>query len=222
MDQFQSYFLQLLEGFRSSLTIFSLTLLFSLPLGLLVAFGRMAKLAPLRVFVKFYISVMRGTPLMLQLMVVFYGPALIFGIRIGDLPFKDYRFTATIIGFVINYAAYFAEIYRGGIESIPAGQHEAGAVLGFSKAQTFIYIVLPQVLRTVLPSVTNEVITLVKDTSLAYVIAYTEMFAIASQISSRETSILPFFIAGGFYYVANYVVQFGMGLLEKRMAYYKR
>jgi len=222
LDQFQSYFLQLLEGFRSSLTIFSLTLLFSLPLGLLVAFGRMAKLAPLRVFVKFYISVMRGTPLMLQLMVVFYGPALIFGIRIGDLPFKDYRFTATIIGFVINYAAYFAEIYRGGIESIPAGQHEAGAVLGFSKAQTFIYIVLPQVLRTVLPSVTNEVITLVKDTSLAYVIAYTEMFAIASQISSRETSILPFFIAGGFYYVANYVVQFGMGLLEKRMAYYKR
>ena len=148
---------ELAEGMLTSVEIFTLTLLFSLPLGLLVAFGRMSKI--LRNIIK-YIC-MRGTPLMLQLMVVYFGPYYIFGIR---LP-QSYRFTAVIISFVINYAAYFAEIYRAGIESIPLGQYEAAKVLGYSNAQTFVRIILPQVIKRILPPVTNEVITLIKDTS---------------------------------------------------------
>lgn len=212
---------QLLPGFGKTLAIFALTLVMSLPLGLLVAFGRMSRIAAIRLPVKLFISVMRGTPLMLQLMVVFYAPAYVFRISLGDLPF-DYRFVAVIIAFVINYSAYFAEIYRGGIASIASGQYEAGAVLGFTRMQTFFDIILPQVVRTILPSVTNEVITLVKDTSLAQVLACAEMFTLASRVSSAESTILPFFVAGIFYYAANYVVQLGMEFVEKKLDYYKR
>jgi polar amino acid transport system permease protein len=196
--------------------IFFLTLLFSLPLGLIVALGRLSKSKVLSSLIKVYISIMRGTPLMLQLMVVFFGPYYLLGIKIK----ASYRFTAVIIGFVLNYAAYFAEIYRGGIESIPKGQYEAAKLLGYSNSQTFIRIILPQVIKTVLPSVTNEVITLVKDTSLAFVIAVPEMFTEAKAIAAAQTTMMPFIVAGLFYYVFNFVVAFVMGRLEKSMNYY--
>ena len=168
----------LVQGFGKSLEIFTLTLLGSLPLGLLVMFGRRSRVAPLRWLVKLFISVMRGTPLMLQLMVVYYGPFLLFDFT----PPGNWRFGAVIVGFVINYAAYFAEIYRAGYESIPVGQFEAAQVLGYTGGQTFGRILLPQMIRRVLPPVTNEVITLVKDTSLASVIGTVEMFTRAKQI----------------------------------------
>ena len=168
------------EGFVTSLLIFALTLLFSMPLGLAVMFGRRSRLTPLRGFIKAYISIMRGTPLMLQLMVVFYGPKLLLGVTVPG----NWRFTAVIVAFVINYAAYFAEIYRGGIESIPRGQYEAAQVLGYTKAQTFFKIILPQVIKRILPSVTNEVITLVKDTSLAFTLSVAEMFSIAKALAA--------------------------------------
>ncbi len=170
---------QLGSGMLASLSIFVLTLVFSLPLGLLVAFGRKSRIKPVQWLVKLYISIMRGTPLMLQLLVVYFGPYYLFGIRIS----KEYSFYATIIGFSINYAAYFAEIYRAGIEGIPVGQYEAAKVLGYSKAQTFCKIIFPQMVKRVVPPVTNEVITLVKDTSMAFVLAYAEMFTIAKQIA---------------------------------------
>ena len=178
-------------GMWISAEIFILTLLFSLPLGLVVAFGRMSKIAPVRWISKLYISIMRGTPLMLQLMVVYFGPYYLFGMRIST----GYRMTAVLIGFAINYAAYFAEIYRGGIEAIPVGQYEAAQLLGYGKSQTFFKIILPQVVKIVLPSVTNEVITLVKDTSLVYSVSYIEMFAVAKQIAAAKTTVAPFFIA---------------------------
>ena len=208
---------QLASGMLATVSIFIFTLLFSLPLGLLVAFGRMSRFKPLQLLVKFYISIMRGTPLMLQLMVVYYGPYYIFKTNISS----GYQFTATIIGFSINYAAYFAEIYRSGIQSIPVGQYEAANVLGYSKIQTFFKIIFPQMTRRVLPPVTNEVITLVKDTSLAFVLAYAEMFTLAKQIAAAQTTILPLFIAGLFYYVFNLVVAAVMGSIEKRLSYYQ-
>ncbi len=207
---------QLLDGSLTSIVIFFLTLLFSLPLGLLVALGRLSKSRILSTLIKVYISIMRGTPLMLQLMVVFFGPYYLFGIKIK----ATYRFTAVIIGFVLNYAAYFAEIYRGGIESIPRGQYEAAKLLGYSNAQTFVRIILPQVIKTILPSVTNEVITLVKDTSLAFVIAVPEMFTEAKAIAAAQTTMMPFIVAGLFYYVFNFVVAFAMGSIEKALNYY--
>ena len=205
----------LLDGMVTSILIFLLTLLFSLPLGLLIAFGRMSGFAPLRWLMKVYISIMRGTPLMLQLIVVFFGPYYIFGATL--LP--DYRFIAVIIAFSLNYAAYFAEIYRGGIEAIPKGQYEAAQVLGYSKFQTFFTIILPQVFRIILPSVTNEVITLVKDTSLSFVIAVPEMFTVAKQIAAADASIAALLVAGIFYYVFNVLVAFVMGRLENRYNY---
>lgn len=207
------------QGFLSTLSIFALTLLGSLPLGLLVTFGRRSKFAPLRAVVKFYISVMRGTPLMLQLIVVFFCPNLLFGLTMPT----NWRFTAVIVAFVINYAAYFAEIYRGGIESIPVGQYEAAEVLGYSKNQTFFKIILPQMVKRVLPSVTNEVITLVKDTSLAYVIGVVEMFTRAKQIAVAPNSpgIATLFVAGLFYYIFNFVVAWCMERIEKRLNYYQ-
>lgn len=213
-----SMFGQLASSFGWTIVLFAATLLFSLPLGLLVAFARMSRFAPLRWITKLYISVMRGTPLMLQLMVVYFGPNYLFGIGIG----LEYRIWAAIIGFTINYSAYFAEIYRGGIESIPKGQYEAAAVLGFGRVQTFFRIIFPQVIRNILPAVTNEVITLVKDTSLAQVISYTEMFGTAKRIASASSSIMPYFAAGAFYYVANLVIAFLMERLERRMDYTKR
>lgn len=208
---------QLGEGMVTTVEIFVLTLLFSLPLGLIVAFGRMSKNGIIRAITKIYISVMRGTPLMLQLLVVYFGPYLLFGIQISS----EYRFPATIIAFVINYAAYFAEIYRGGIESMEKGQYEAAQILGFTKSQAFIRIILPQVVKRVLPSITNEAITLVKDTSLAFAISVTEMFTIAQRIASAKSSMIPYAAAALFYYIFNYAVAFAMERIEKKFDYYK-
>lgn len=210
-------FKQLGEGMITTVEIFVLTLLFSLPLGLVVAFGRMSKNVLIRSITKIYISIMRGTPLMLQLLVVYFGPYLIFGMQISS----EYRFPATIIAFVINYAAYFAEIYRGGIESMEKGQYEAAQILGFTKSQTFMRIILPQVMKRVLPSITNEAITLVKDTSLAFAISVTEMFTIAKGIASAKSSMIPYAVAALFYYIFNYVVAFAMERIEKKFDYYK-
>ena len=208
---------QLLGGMITSIEIFLLTLLFSLPLGLLIAGGRMSKFGPLRWLMKLYISIMRGTPLMLQLIVVFFAPYYLFGISLSS----DYRFISVIIAFTINYAAYFAEIYRGGIESINSGQYEAAQVLGYSRIETFFIIIMPQVFKVILPSVTNEVITLVKDTSLSFVIAIPEMFTVAKQIAAADASIAALLVAGIFYYVFNVIVAFVMEYLEKRMDYYE-
>ena len=200
-----------------SVEIFLLTLLFSLPLGLLVAFGKMSKFRPVKWLVSIYIAIMRGTPLMLQLIVVYFAPYYVFGVKIS----QAYRFIAVIIAFSINYAAYFAEIYRAGIQSVPVGQYEAATVLGFSKVQTFFKIIFPQVVKRIIPPVTNETITLVKDTSLAFVIAVAEMFTIAKEISAGTASVTPLMAAGLFYFIFNYVVAFIMELLEKRFSYYK-
>ena len=214
---FGTILLQLGGGLVVSVEIFFLTLLFSLPLGLIVAFGRMSKNGILRTVIKVYISIMRGTPLMLQLIVVYFGPYYLFHVRIS----AAYRFIAVIIGFAVNYAAYFAEIYRGGIESMPRGQYEAAQVLGYSKMQTFFRIILPQVIKRILPSVTNEIITLVKDTSLAFVIAVAEMFTVAKQIAAAETTVVPLMIAGAYYYVFNLVVAVAMERIEKHYRYYE-
>lgn len=207
---------QLAGGMMTSIQIFVVTLVFSLPLGLVVAFGRMSKNLVIRSIVKFYISIMRGTPLMLQLMVVYFGPYYLFRIKIGS----GYRLWAALIGFVINYSAYFAEIYRSGIQSMPAGQYEAAKLLGYGKAETFFIIILPQVIKRILPSVTNEVITLVKDTSLAFTISVLEMFAIAKALASSQTSMIPFVAAGLFYYIFNLLVAVGMEYIEKKLSYY--
>ena len=222
MAELPSTLAQLAGGLRFTLGIFFLTLLFSIPLGLLVARGRMSKNKIVAGLVRVYISIMRGTPLMLQLLLVYFGPYYIFGVKLSDLdvgPFK-YRFVATIIGFSLNYAAYFAEIFRGGIQSMPVGQYEAAQILGFSRAQTFFRIILPQVIKRVLPSVTNEVITLVKDTSLAQVLAVTEMFTMAKNLASSQVSVMPFIAAGVFYYVMNGIIEIIMNRVEKKMRYY--
>lgn len=213
----QVMLLQLGKGMIVSVEIFVLTLLFSLPLGLVVAYGRMSKNIIIRTITKIYISIMRGTPLMLQLFVVYFGPSLVFGMKSSP----GYRFVAVIIGFSINYAAYFAEIYRSGIESMPVGQYEAAEVLGYSKVQTFMKIILPQVVKRILPSVTNEIITLVKDTSLAYAIAQPEMFTLAKQIAAAQTSFIPLMTAGIFYYVFNLIVAIAMEKVEKAFDYYR-
>jgi len=203
-------------GALTSLMIFFFTLIGSLPLGLLVSLGRMSKIAPLRWVMRFYISVMRGTPLILQLFIVYFGPFLLFGIQMG----QNYRFTATLIAFILNYAAYFGEIYRSGIESIPRGQHEAAAVLGYSRSQTFIRIIFPQVIKRIIPPLTNEIITLVKDTALAFTLGVAEMFTQARAIVSSQGNLIAFLIAGVFYYVFNALVAFIMERVEKAFAYY--
>ncbi len=203
-------------GMLKTGAIFVLTLLGSLPLGMIVALLRKSRFMPVRALISIYISVIRGTPLMLQLLVWYFGPFYLFGFNIGG-----WRFPAIIVAFVVNYAAYFAEIYRGGIESIPQGQYEAAQVLGYTKTQTFMRIILPQVIKIIMPSVTNEVITLVKDTSMAFTLAYAEVFSLAKQISASQTSFTPFIIAGVFYFVANYVVEIVMTRIEKSMDYYK-
>ena len=208
---------QLAEGLLVTVQIFVLTLLFSLPLGMLVAFGRMSRCKIIKLIAKLYISVMRGTPLMLQIIVVYFAPYYMFRMKMGP----GYRFPAVIIAFVINYAAYFAEIYRSGIESMPNGQYEAAQVLGYNKAQTFIRIILPQVIKLVLPSITNETITLVKDTSLAFTISIAEMFTVAKQIGAAQTSVMPLLAAGIFYYVFNLIVATVMEYIEKRLSYYR-
>ena len=206
---------QISSGMLKTILIFILTLIFSLPLGWIIAFGRMSKNKIISGITRFFISVLRGTPLMLQLVVVFYGPYFLFKWSIGN-----WRFPAIIVGFSINYAAYFAEIYRSGISAIPVGQYEAAHILGYNKLQTFFKIILPQVIRIILPAVTNEVITLVKDTSLAFTLSYMEMFTITKQIASAQTTFMPFAIAGLFYYIFNLLISFVMRKLEKKLNYY--
>ena len=210
-------FLQLANGMGKTVGIFILTLLFSLPLGLPVYLGRVSRFPLLSFLMRVYISIMRGTPLMLQLLVIFFGPYYLFNLQIS----MAYRFYAVIIAFSINYAAYFAEIYRGGFQSIPQGQKEAAQVLGYSRTQTFLLILLPQMFRRVLPSITNEVITLVKDTSLAFAIAYTEMFTIAKQLASAQASVVPYIAAGVFYYLFNFVVAMVMERIERAVSHYR-
>ena len=208
---------KILEGMGVSLILFAVTLIFSLPLGLLISFGRMSKNPVLRVITSIYISIMRGTPLMLQLMVIYFGPYYIFGLQISS----SWKNLAAAIGFVLNYAAYFAEIYRAGIESMPAGQYEAAKILGYSRSQTFVRIIFPQVVKRILPPVTNETITLVKDTSLAFTIGILEMFTVAKSLASAEASMLPFVFAGVLYYILNAVVAAVMAKIEKKMNYFR-
>ena len=206
--------LQMLEGTVVSLEIFALTLLFALPLGLAVAFGRMSRNRWLSGAVNVYMLVMRGTPLILQLIFIYFAPYYLFGLSYD-------RFTAAMAAFVINYAAYFAEIFRGGIESIPAGQHEAGQVLGFTKPQVFFRIVLPQMVKRILPAMGNEVITLVKDTALAQTIGVAELFRVAQTASSRQFSTVPIFVAGVFYFAMNWAVAAAFARAEKKLDYYR-
>lgn len=205
--------LQLLEGTYVSLRIFTLTLLFSLPLGFVVCRGKMSHFNPLAFIVDLYIQIMRGTPLILQLIFFYFAPYYLFG-------FSFQRFTAAIIAFTINYSAYFAEIYRSGLQAVDKGQYEASRVLGFTKGYTFFHIILPQVMKTVMPSLGNEVITLVKDTALASTIGVIELFRVAQTSSSRVFSTMPIFIAGIFYFIMNYIVSKIFTLIEKKLDYY--
>ena len=204
------------QGLTKTCAIFFLTLIFSLPLGIVVALLRMSKSKVISGITRFVISILRGTPLMLQLLAVTYGPYYLFGISVSRN-----KLIPVVIAFAINYAAYFAEIYRGGIESVPAGQWEAAEVIGYSKAQTFIRIIMPQVIKRILPSITNEVVTLVKDTSMAFTVSYQEMFTIGKQIANSQTSFLPFIVAGVFYFLFNAIVDYAMGRIEKRLDYYR-
>ncbi len=194
----------------TTLELFALTLVFSLPLGWVFAFGRMSRFKPLQYVTRFYLLIMRGTPLMLQLIFFWYG-----------LNISNNRLLVAIVAFSLNYAAYFAEIYRGGIESIPVGQHEASDVLGFSKTQTFFHIVLPQVVKKILPAMGNEFMTLVKDTSLAQIIGVVEIASLAQKITSKSVSIIPIVVAGIFYLIMNAVVSKGFSLAEKKLGYYR-
>ena len=204
------------QGLGRTCAIFFLTLLFALPLGLIVSLLRMSKNRIISGIMKVYISILRGTPLMLQLLVVTYGPYYLFGMNVSRE-----KLIPVVIAFSLNYAAYFAEIYRGGIESMSQGQYEAAEVLGYSKFQCFMRIILPQVIKRILPAVTNEIVTLVKDTSLAFTVAYQEMFTIGKQIANSQTSFLPFVIAGVFYFVFNAAVGWVLGRAEKALSYYR-
>lgn len=208
--------LKMSEGLGKTCAIFFLTLLFSLPLGMIVALLRRSKNKIVSNVTRFFISVLRGTPLMLQLIAVTYGPYYLFGFTVSRN-----KLIPVVIAFAINYAAYFAEIYRSGIDSMPVGQYEAAEVLGYSKVQTFMKIILPQVIRRILPSMTNEIVTLVKDTSMAFTVSYQEMFTIGKQIANSQTSFMPFIVAGVFYYVFNAIVGFAMGKVEDKMNYYE-
>ena len=223
MDAISAYFeriqmgkllLAMLKSTGVSIEIFFLTLIFSLPLALVIALGRMSRLKVLSKVTSVFLLIIRGTPLMLQLIFVYFAPPYIFGHGMA-------RFTAAIVAMVINYACYFAEIYRGGIQSIPVGQYEAAKVLGFTKGQTFFRIVLPQVVKHITPAMGNEVITLVKDTALVQVLGVAELFHVAQTQSGRLVSVMPLFIAGVFYFLMNWVVSKTFDLLEKKLDYYK-
>lgn len=206
----------LLEGLGLSAWIFVVTLVGSLPLGIVVALARMSKFRPLSLVAQFYISILRGTPLMLQLMAFMFAPYYLFGISMDT----DWKYGACAVGFILNYSAYFAEIYRSGLQSIPKGQYEAALVLGYSRSQTFFKIVLPQVIKRIMPAMGNEIITLVKDTSLAFVLGIAEMFSIAKAISASEVSMLPYALAALIYWVFCLLIEFIIGRAEKKMAYY--
>lgn len=206
----------LLEGLGLSAWIFVVTLVGSLPLGIVVALARMSKFKPLSLVAQFYISILRGTPLMLQLMAFMFAPYNLFGISMDT----DWKYGACAVGFILNYSAYFAEIYRSGLQSIPKGQYEAALVLGYSRSQTFFKIVLPQVIKRIMPAMGNEIITLVKDTSLAFVLGIAEMFSVAKAISASEVSMVPYALAALIYWVFCLLIEFIIGRAEKKMAYY--
>lgn len=206
----------LLEGLGLSAWIFVVTLVGSLPLGIAVALARMSKFKPLSLIAQFYISILRGTPLMLQLMAFMFAPYYLFGISMDT----DWKYGACALGFILNYSAYFAEIYRSGLQSIPKGQYEAALVLGYSRSQTFFKIVLPQVIKRIMPAMGNEIITLVKDTSLAFVLGVAEMFSVAKAISASEVSMIPYALAALIYWVFCLLIEFIIGRVEKKMAYY--
>ena len=206
--------IQLLDGFWESLKVFLLTLAFSLPLGLVVCFGSMSKFTPLKAVMRCFVWIIRGTPLMLQLIIIFYGPGLVF-----DLPSMS-RFTATIVAFSINYACYFSEIYRGGIESIARGQYEAGQVLGLTKTQIFFKIVLPQVIKRIMAPMSNEVITLVKDTSLARIIGNYEIIW-AGESFIKKGLLWPLFYTGAFYLIFSGLLTVLFAKIEKKLNYYR-
>ncbi|MGN0038319.1 MAG: amino acid ABC transporter permease [Coriobacteriales bacterium] len=206
----------LLSGLGMTMQIFVITLVGALPLGVLVALARMSSFKPLALLARFYISVLRGTPLMLQLMAWMFVPYYVFGMQLAS----DWKFTACAIGFILNYAAYFAEIYRSGIQSIPRGQYEAAQVLGYTPVQTFMFIVLPQVIKRILPAMGNEVIALIKDTSLAFVLGVMEMFTQAKAIAASQVSMLPYFIAAALYWCFTLIVEFVLSRVEKKLSYY--
>ena len=208
--------LGLLKGLGVSAELFLLTLLFALPLGLLIAFGRMSSNPVIRQVFRIYISVMRGTPLMLQLLFIYFGPYYIFRVSLSGYS----PFIGAVVAFSLNYAAYFAEIYRAGIESIDRGQYEAASSLGIGRARTFLCVIFPQVVKRILPPVTNEVITLVKDTSLAFTLSVMEMFTVAKMAAAAHTTMIPLVAAGVFYYIFNYLVAWAMERLEKYFSYY--
>lgn len=210
----QKLLIIMLQGTGTSLEVFFLTLLFAIPLGFVFAFGRMARNKVVSSVTNFFMLVVRGTPLILQLIFIYFAPYYIFNVSWD-------RFTAAIVAFSINYACYFAEIYRGGIQSIPQGQYEASKVLGFTKGQTFFKIILPQVIKRIIPAMGNEVMTLVKDTALAQTIGVAELFRAAQNAASRQFSTVPIFIAGVFYFVMNWVVHYVFERLEKKLSYYK-
>lgn len=210
---------ELTIGFGKTIEIFVLTLLGALPLGLIISFGSMSKFKPLKAVVRFMIWVIRGTPLMLQLIVVYYGPGLIFGTNIWGIG-NEGRFIAVLAAFIINYAFYFSEIYRGGIESIPKGQYEAGQVLGLTKRQIFFNVVLLQVIKRILPPMGNEIITLVKDTSLARVIAVYEVIWAGQNFIKSAGLIWPLFMTAVYYLAFTGLVQIVLGRIEKKLSYF--
>jgi polar amino acid transport system permease protein len=205
------------DGLLLTLQIFFVTLIGSLPLGIVVALCRMSRFKVVSGIARFYISILRGTPLMLQLMAIMFGPYALFGWSLGS----DWKYIACDIGFILNYAAYFGEIYRSGIQAIPRGQYEAAQVLGYTRMQTFIKIVLPQVIKNILPAIGNEIITLVKDTSLAFVLSIGEMFSVAKALSAKEVSMVPYAIAALIYWLFCLLIEFVIGRIEKRLNYYK-
>jgi len=206
----------LVDGLGLSAWIFVVTLVGSLPLGIVVALCRISSFKPLSLLAQFYISILRGTPLMLQLMAFMFGPYYLLGMNMGT----DWKFGACAVGFILNYSAYFAEIYRSGIQSIPKGQYEAALVLGYSRSQTFFKIVLPQVIKRILPAMGNEIITLVKDTSLAFVLGMAEMFSVAKALAASNVSMIPYAIAALIYWVFCLFIEFILGRVEKKLAYY--
>lgn len=213
----------MLQGSVTSLEVFFLTLLFAIPLALPIAMGRMSKNKILSGSTNVFLLIIRGTPLMLQLLVVYFGPGLFFNWLRSfgyDVNIRWERFPAAIVALTINYAAYFAEIYRGGIESIPKGQYEAAKVLGYTSGQTFFRIVLPQVVKRIIPAMGNEVITLVKDTALVSVIGVAELLLVAKERQSALFSFVPLFIAGVFYFIMNWGVSVAFAKIEKKLSYY--
>ena len=223
LDRYLKMIKAMLDGSVTSLEVFFLTLLFSIPLALPIAMGRMSKKKVLSGSVNVFLLIIRGTPLMLQLLVVYFGPGLFIRFLVNqgyDISFKWNRFAAAIIALSINYAAYFAEIYRGGIESIPKGQYEASKVLGYTSGQTFFRIILPQVIKRIVPAMGNEVITLVKDTALVSVIGVSELLMVAKERQGALFSFVPLFIAGVFYFIMNWIVSVIFRKLEKKLSYY--